>query len=254
VAERPPISRLADAVFSNARTERRQIATKFAQLPAFSAAETRMVKRPQAEASKPAQAGSDLPPAERIIEVARLLFCRDGIHATGIDRILSEAGASKMTLYTRFGSKEALVREVLLREGSDWRDEFFAAIEAAGPDPMQQLLQIVPALAGWFHSGRFYGCSFMNASAEHAKGDPGLRALAAGHHRHILEFLEARAEAAGYADPQLMARQILLTIDGAIAALMVAGDQSILSVADHNLKSILFQGTKNTNNVHKLPA
>lgn len=58
-----------------------------------------------------------LAPDERILEVARELFCRDGIHATGIDRILTEAGASKMTLYSRFGSKEALLREVLVREG-----------------------------------------------------------------------------------------------------------------------------------------
>ena len=52
-----------------------------------------------------------LAPDERILEVARELFCRDGIHATGIDRILTEAGASKMTLYSRFGSKEALRSE-----------------------------------------------------------------------------------------------------------------------------------------------
>lgn len=62
----------------------------------------------------------------RILEVARELFCRDGIHATGIDRILSEAGASKMTLYTRYGSKTGLLRAVLLQEGEEWRERFFA--------------------------------------------------------------------------------------------------------------------------------
>jgi AcrR family transcriptional regulator len=210
-----------------------------------------MAKRTLAETPKLPRTGSELPPSERIIEVARDLFCRNGIHATGIDRILSEAGASKMTLYTRFGSKEALVREVLLREGMEWRTNFFAAIEQSGPDPVQQLLYVVPALATWFHSGRFYGCSFMNASAEHAKGDPTLRELAAGHHRQILDFLQARAEAANLAEPALLSRQILLTIDGTIAALMVAGDEAILSVADRNLRSILAQANINTNNVQK---
>ena len=75
-------------------------------------------------------------PHERILEVARELFCRDGIHATGIDRILAEANASKMTLYSRFGSKEALLREVLAREGEAQRALVFATIEAAGPDPV----------------------------------------------------------------------------------------------------------------------
>ncbi|MGI4943795.1 MAG: TetR/AcrR family transcriptional regulator, partial [Janthinobacterium lividum] len=61
------------------------------------------------------------PPHERILAAARDLFCRDGIHSTGIDRILQEASASKMTLYSRFGSKEALVRLVLHQEGEAWR-------------------------------------------------------------------------------------------------------------------------------------
>ena len=210
-----------------------------------------MAKRTRAEPLKLTDAAPDLSPAERIVEVARDLFCRNGIHATGIDRILSEAGASKMTLYTRFGSKEALVREVLLREGQDWRATFFTAIEQSSPDPMQQLLHVVPALASWFHSGRFYGCSFMNVSAEHAKGDATLRALAAGHHRQIVDFLQARAEAANLSEPAFLSRQILLTIDGTIAALMVSGDEAILVVADRNLRSILAQATANINNVQK---
>jgi len=181
------------------------------------------------------------PAAERIVDVARELFCRDGIHATGIDRILAAAGASKMTLYTRFGSKDALVREVLTREGREWRAMFFSALEEAGPDPMQRLLAVVPALGAWFNSGRFYGCSFMNASAEHPKGETMLREMAADHHRHVLDTLEQLTRAVGFAEPATLARQILLTIDGTIAALMVSGDPNVLLVAERNLKAILNQ-------------
>jgi AcrR family transcriptional regulator len=170
-----------------------------------------------------------------------MLFCRDGIHATGIDRILSAAGASKMTLYTRFGSKEALVREVLQREGTEWRAAFFAAIEAGGGTPLQQLRRVVPAIAEWFNGGRFYGCSFMNAAAEHSKGEPVLREMAAQHHRHVLDFLEILTRAAEMAQPDLVARQILLTVDGTIAALMVSGDSKVLQVAQRNLELILMQ-------------
>ena len=192
--------------------------------------------RPQDSANPP-----ERPAAERIVDVARELFCRDGIHATGIDRILSGAGASKMTLYTRFGSKEALVREVLTREGAEWRAMFFTAIEQADGDPIHKLHQVVPALRLWFNGGRFYGCSFMNAAAEHSKGEPMLREMATQHHRHVLDFLEALAQDAGLGNPALVARQILLTIDGTIAALMVSGDPTVLDVAEHNLQSILAQ-------------
>ncbi len=186
-----------------------------------------------------------VPPHERIIEVARDLFCRDGIHATGIDRILTEAGASKMTLYGRFGSKEALVREVLAREGAEWRETFFALIEEAGPDPADQLRATVPALRTWFEGARFYGCPFMNAAAEHTKGSGGetwLREMTTQHHAAIIVFLAGLAQAAGHAEPRMMARQILLVLDGAIAALMVSGDDSVLDVAARNLRAVLLAG------------
>jgi len=194
--------------------------------------------------SAAAMPGADLrqgsaAPHERILEVARELFCRDGIHATGIDRILAAAGASKMTLYARFGSKEALVREVLSREGAEWRAAFFAAIAATADDPADRLRGAVAALNGWLRGERFYGCAFMNAIAEHTKGEAWLRALAAEHHRAILDFLGEQAARAGFAEPALLARQILLLIDGTIAALMVTGDDGVIAVAERNLAAIL---------------
>jgi AcrR family transcriptional regulator len=183
-----------------------------------------------------------LAPHDRILEVARELFCRDGIHATGIDRILSEASASKMTLYSRFGSKEALLREVLAREGEAQRTTIFAAMDQAGSDPRAQLLSVVAAMRSWFESDRFYGCAFMNAAAEHTKGsgaDPWLRDLTRIHHAAILARLEPLAAAAGYPDPAIMARQVLLVMDGAIAALMVSGDAAVLTIAERNLQAIL---------------
>jgi AcrR family transcriptional regulator len=50
-----------------------------------------------------------LPPREHIINTAIELFLKYGYHATGVDRIISEAGVSKKTLYTHFRSKEELL-------------------------------------------------------------------------------------------------------------------------------------------------
>ncbi|MDD2877382.1 MAG: TetR/AcrR family transcriptional regulator [Acidiphilium sp.] len=178
-------------------------------------------------------------PQARILDVARELFCRDGIHATGIDRILAEAGASKMTLYARYGSKDALLRAVLVEEGEDWRQRFFTRLDAAGPEPLAQLQAIVPALSDWFSGGKFYGCAFMNAVSEHRKDEVWLRAMAADHHREILAKLNAIGTAAGIADPGTLARQMLLLMDGTIAALMVSGDATVLDIAKRNLDAIL---------------
>jgi AcrR family transcriptional regulator len=185
---------------------------------------------------------ADRPPPhahERILSVARELFCRDGIHATGIDRILGAANASKMALYARFGSKEALLRAVLEEEGADWRARLFATLDAAGTDPLTQLRGVIPALKEWFDGGRFYGCALMNAIAEHPKSEAWLRDLAGTHHRQILARLTELAAAANIAEPALLARQLLLLMDGAIAALMVSGDRTVLDVAARSLGAIL---------------
>ena len=171
-------------------------------------------------------------PRDRILATARELFCRDGIHATGIDRILAEAGASKMTLYAHYGSKQALLEAVLVQEGAEWRQLFFAGLN--GPDPLGRT---VAALEAIYDQRPFYGCAFMNAVAEHAKGEPWLRALATAHHDEILAMLQHYA--AGRPDPALLARQLLLLLDGAIAALMVSGDRAVFAVAGRTLDAIL---------------
>lgn len=178
-------------------------------------------------------------PQERIISAAREMFCRDGIHATGIDRILATASASKVALYSHFGSKAGLLREVLLREGQDWRQGFFAAVTAATPAATGPLPYLVAGLGRMFQSGTFYGCALMNAVAEHTKGETWLRELAADHHRQILDVLRGHAAAAGYFEPAITARQSLLLLDGAIAALMVTGDAAVLDIAERNLHAIL---------------
>ena len=190
-------------------------------------------------AERKAAEAIETPPRARIREVARELFCRNGIHATGIDRILAEAGVSKMTLYTRYGSKNALLRAVLEAEGEDWRKHFFARLDESGPDAAARLGAIVPALREWFASGRFYGCAFMNAVAEHRKGEAWLRELAAGHHRLVLARLAAIAEEAQFAAPAVLARQLLLLTDGAISALMVTGDPAVLDIMALNVQAVL---------------
>lgn len=176
---------------------------------------------------------------KRIVDAARELFCRHGIHAVGIDRILTAAGASKMALYSRFGSKEALLREVLEQEGAAWRAAFFAAVTAGGDIPSTRLQAVVPALGQWFEDGRFYGCVFMNAIAEHDKEEGWLREIAAEHHRKVLAFLAEMAAEAGFSEPAILARQILLLIDGATAALMVTSDEGVLAIAARNLAAVL---------------
>src|SRR5438270_4206544 len=61
---------------------------------------------------------------ERILEVASRLFREHGIAAVGLGKIMAEAGLTVGTFYTHFKSKEAMLRQVLVRM-LDGRHEAF---------------------------------------------------------------------------------------------------------------------------------
>jgi AcrR family transcriptional regulator len=61
------------------------------------------------------------PAGERIATAAAELFYAHGIRAVGVDTIPATAGATKRTLYDRFGSKDALVTLYLVRRARHWQ-------------------------------------------------------------------------------------------------------------------------------------
>src|SRR5207245_6427395 len=59
--------------------------------------------------ARPAKPGSHGSARERVLQTAYDLFCRHGVQAIGVDRIVAEAGVAKMTLYKHFRSKQELI-------------------------------------------------------------------------------------------------------------------------------------------------
>lgn len=60
-------------------------------------------------------AGHNEAARERILEAASRLFREHGVAAVGLAKIMAEADLTVGTFYTHFDSKEALLREALLR-------------------------------------------------------------------------------------------------------------------------------------------
>jgi AcrR family transcriptional regulator len=176
-------------------------------------------------------AGDDESARGRLLNAATHLFCKNGINATGIDAIIDEAGTAKTTLYKLFGSKTNLVHVVLETEGKQWREWFIGAIEAGGGDAQTKLARIFPALKSWFGEERFYGCPFINAVAEHDKDQKQFRNIAMRHKKVVLAHIEKLAGEMGAAEPEVLAHQLALLIDGAIVAAMVSGDPGVADTA-----------------------
>src|SRR6266478_600774 len=191
-----------------------------------------MGKAGKSSAKKPSGAASDDESARgRLLSAATHLFCKNGINATGIDAIIEEAGTAKTTLYKLFGSKTNLVHAVLESEGKQWREWFIGAMESGGGDAQAKLARIFPALKSWFGEERFYGCPFINAVAEHDKDQKQFRAIAMRHKKVVLAHIEKLATEMGAAEPELLAHQLALLIDGAIVAAMVSRNPGVADAA-----------------------
>src|SRR6201991_1052793 len=176
-------------------------------------------------------AGDEESARGRLLSAATHLFCKNGINATGIDAIIDAAGTAKTTLYKLFGSKTNLVHAVLESEGKAWREWFIGAIEQGGGSAETKLTRIFPALKSWFGEERFYGCPFINAVGEHDKDQKQFRAIALKHKKVVLAHIEKLADEMGAADPEVLAHQLALLIDGAIVAAMVSRNPGVADTA-----------------------
>jgi AcrR family transcriptional regulator len=184
-------------------------------------------------------AGDEESARERLLNAATRLFCKNGINATGIDAIINEAGTAKTTLYKLFGSKTNLVQAVLESEGKQWREWFIDAIESGGGEAQVKLARIFPALKAWFGEERFYGCPFINAVGEHDKDQKQFRAIAMRHKKVVLSHIEKLAGEMGATDPESLAHQLALLIDGAIVAAMVSRNPGVADTAGLAASSLL---------------
>ena len=168
---------------------------------------------------------------DMLIETALRLFLRDGYHATGIDRILGEAGVAKMTLYNHFKSKDALIVAALGMRDERWRQTFRATVEGMADTPGGQLLAMFDALGEWFVEPTFTGCAFVKAANEFSDPDHPVHAASAEHYRLLRVYIRDLARDAGAGDPDELADTWLVLIAGAITHAQVTGQKDIAQTA-----------------------
>ena len=161
---------------------------------------------------KSTESGSSRPNSrERILSTAGSLFYREGIHATGVERIAHEAGVSKRTMYQHFGSKTQLAEEYLRRIHETGGMPNEKALDAPGASPRNRLLAIFDSPP----TDRFRGCPFHNAAVEAADDMPGVHDLV---HEHKLQFIARLTDVAGQAgatDPYQLGHQLAVLFEGA---------------------------------------
>ena len=162
---------------------------------------------------------------ERVLQAAYDLFCREGINAVGIDRLVAEAGVAKMSLYRHFRSKEELVLAVLDLREKLWRADWLEAeVERRAPPGKERLLAIFDLFDEWFRRDDYEGCFFTNSLIESHDplsriADESVRKL-----ENVRVFVEGLAQEMEMVDAEGFSRVWQLLMLGAITA-AVRGDR-----------------------------
>ncbi len=167
---------------------------------------------------------SELSARDRILHTAHDLFYAEGLRATGIDRIIAEAGVTKVTFYRHFPSKNDLILTYLELRHAQWMAWFTDALTRhGGADKGAQALP--PAMKEWFRGkalGDFRGCAFLNGVSEMGPAMPDVVAATRQHKQEMTDAIEALLPASG---PRKRTAEALATaVDGAIVQAQYSGD------------------------------
>lgn len=146
----------------------------------------------------------------RILQTAHDLFYRDGIRATGIDRVIADAGVTKVTFYRHFASKHALVLAFLAHRHARWMAWFDGALLRHG----NTAAALVPAFAEWAGDPGYRGCAFLNSVGELAQDLPEVVVLTRQHKQAVVARIAALLPAGPARDAD--AEALALALDGAI--------------------------------------
>jgi AcrR family transcriptional regulator len=183
-------------------------------------------------------------PRERLIETSLRLFSTNGFHATGIDRILAEAGVAKMTLYRHFRSKDELILAALERYETIFRGWLEDVLKHSPLPPEDRILDLFDKLAQWFEGSTlgnltFQGSMLTNAAAEFGQPGHPVHDAVAGHIRGLSSMLESTVREAGL-PPGLSSRLVVLMF-GAVLMVQIHRNPAAFRDARLTAQAILKQ-------------
>ena len=164
------------------------------------------------------------PVAQRLREVAKELFYRQGIRATGVEELCRVAGTTKIGLYRAFPSKDALIASILrddCQEMSCWYEQ----AKAAELPPRERPAAFLARAADELRRPGFRGCALGLAIAEFPDPEHPARKVADAHKREVRDFIRQICAEAGAAEPAKLGDGILLLMEGAFASVAYLGNE-----------------------------
>lgn len=184
----------------------------------------------------------DLSAKERILRTALILFNKNGIHTTGIEKIISESGVAKATFYKHFPSKTNLVRAYLEYKDVIWFRRFDQFTSGVSLSSLDRLLGIFDALEAWFSEPGFRGCPFIKGLTEFDPVvDPEVFECVSQHFVKTQRFVEDRLKEVVPNKAAEFAPKVMSLIAGATILAVATGNQESARMSKSMLKVLIEQ-------------
>jgi AcrR family transcriptional regulator len=156
----------------------------------------------------------------KILETIDRLFYRQGIRAVGVDTIVAELGISKKTLYRHFRSKSEMIEAYL-------KGRFRPFPAQSSKSPAEQILSNFAWLERSLTSKKEYrGCAYLNALAELGEDEREARNIASSFKESRRLWFRDLLSQLNVDDPDTLATQLSLLVDGAYSAMLSRRDPS----------------------------
>lgn len=167
-----------------------------------------------------------------ILAKAYGLFYREGFARVSVDAIAEATGITKRTLYYHFESKDALAAAVLDHQHGHALAQFQAWASQSAETPQAFLRSLFDSLEDWAAQPRWLGSGFTRLTMELADlpGHPARHAA----HRHkasVEQWLEEELARLGAEDADMLAREVMLLVEGCLSLILIHGDRRYVAAA-----------------------
>jgi AcrR family transcriptional regulator len=161
---------------------------------------------------------AELDTAARVLATASRLFYAHGVRAVGVEWIVAESGVAKTSLYRHFKTKDELIGAFLEREDREFWVQWDEVVNAAGPDPLRELMALLEWIGQRVTREGYRGCPQINVAAEFSDPDHPARKIRARHKAAMFERLKTLVSRIRVSHAEEVAYQLALLVDGAFTS------------------------------------
>lgn len=172
------------------------------------------------------------PTRKRIVDAATKLFYAEGIGRVSVDAIAEKAGLTKRTLYYHFKSKDDLIAAYLDGRDQPNLQQMAGWFDAAEGGVDRKVEAIFSNLARVARHPKWKGCGFLRTAAELASmpGHPAVK-VGSRHKSNFETWLAGALSDPGIEEPQAVAREIVLLIDGCFSIMLIHRNPDYIEAA-----------------------